>query len=233
MFLVIPAVDVKQGRAVRLTAGDPRHATVYFEDPVAAAGHFAAKGATWLHLVDLDAALASGDNREVIALIAKTVDARCEVGGGIRSAADARRWLEVVDRVVLGTLAVAQPLEVASLLDEFGGERVAVSIDARHGQVAVKGWTQTAAITATDMARQMADLGVTQLIYTDVTRDGTLQGVDPAPVAAIRAAFAGTLVAGGGVAGDADLALYEALGLQGAIVGKALYEGKITYPRVA
>lgn len=233
MFLVIPAVDVKQGRAVRLLGGDPRHATVYYDDPLEAAKGFADKGASWLHLVDLDAALGSGDNREAIGRIASSVAVRCEVGGGIRSLADARRWLELVDRVVLGTVAVTDPQIVARLVAEFGGERVAVSIDAKSGRVAVKGWTEVAAVSATDLARQMTDLGVTQLIYTDVARDGTLQGVDAAPVAAVRAAFAGTLVAGGGVAGDADLDLYESLGLQGAIVGKALYEGMITYPRVA
>lgn len=233
MFQVIPAVDVQRGRAVRLYEGDPARETVYFDDPVAAARHWDALGAELLHLVDLDATLGTGSNAAVIEAIAGAVGARLELGGGIRSAADAERWLKVVDRVVLGTVAVAQPELVSELVERHGPERVCVSVDARAGKVAVRGWVETTELKATDLAAEMHRRGITDLIYTDVSRDGTMQGVDEAAVAAVRAAFPGHLLAGGGVGRDADLDLYQRLGLQGAIVGRALYEGKITYPRAA
>lgn len=233
MFQVIPAVDVQRGRAVRLYEGDPTKETVYFEDPLAAAQHWASLGAALLHLVDLDATLESGSNVEVIERIATTVNAKVELGGGIRSADAAARWLTVVQRVILGTVAVREPDLVSDLIERFGAERVCVSVDARAGKVAVRGWAEATEVEATDLARDMYRRGVTHLIYTDVARDGTMQGVDESAVAEVRDAFPGYLVAGGGVAGDADLELYQRLGLQGAIVGRALYEGKITYPRAA
>lgn len=233
MFKVIPAVDVQGGKAVRLYEGDPAQETVYFDDPLVAAEHWAALGADLLHLVDLDATLERGANTAVIERIAATVTAKFELGGGVRSAASAERWLGIVDRVILGTAAVKEPALVNELVERHGHERVCVSVDARHGKVAVRGWAQTTEIEATDLARDMYGRGVRHLIYTDVARDGTMQGIDERSVAALREAFAGDLVAGGGVGSDADLELYEALGLQGAIVGRALYEGRITYPRTA
>lgn len=235
-FVVVPCVDVQGGCAVRLSEGDPTRETVYYRDPRAAAGHWLGLGARELHVVDLDAALGAGDNRlpiQGLAADAAAVGAVVEVGGGVRSRAAADAWLERVDRVVLGTVAVTDPALVAALLAAYGPERVVVSVDARDGRVAVRGWTETSAADAVELARRMADLGVRQLIYTDVRRDGTLQGVDPEPVARVRDAFPHRLVAGGGVATDADLDLYERLGLDGAIVGRALYEGTIRYPRTA
>ena len=233
MFLVIPAIDVQRGRAVRLYEGDPEQETVYFADPLAAALHWTSLGARLLHLVDLDATLERGANTEVIAGIAAAVDASVEIGGGVRSMEDAERWLEVVDRVIVGTMAVRRPDLVAAMIERFGPDRVAVSVDARGRQVAVRGWAEATAVDAVDLATSMQQRGVTNLIYTDISRDGTMRGVDPEPVAALRDAFGGTLVAGGGVARDADLDLYERLGLHGAIVGRALYEGTISYPRTA
>lgn len=233
MFLVIPAVDIQQGRAVRLFEGDPERETVYFSDPVEAAIKWDRLGAQWLHVVDLDASLGRGDNTELVSRLAQDVKAKVELGGGVRSAAAARKWLQVVDKVVLGTAAVSQPEVVDALLAEFGPERLCVSIDARAGRVAVRGWAETTAVDALDLARRVAEQGVTQVIYTDVTRDGTMLGVDEEPVARMREAFGGHLLAGGGVATDADLDTYERLGLEGAIVGRALYEGRITYPRAS
>jgi phosphoribosylformimino-5-aminoimidazole carboxamide ribotide isomerase len=155
------------------------------------------------------------------------------VGGGVRSLEVADAWLAVVQRVVLGTVAVTDPALVARLVDRYGPERIVVSVDARDGRVAVRGWVETSAVEATELARRMSEIGVRELIYTDVSRDGTLQGVDPEPVARVRAAFPHRLIAGGGVAVDADLDLYERLGLDGAIVGRALYEGTIRYPRAS
>ena len=229
-FEIIPCVDIQNGRAVRLFEGDPERETVYFDSPVEAARHWANLGAERLHLVDLDAALGSGDNRDTIEEIARTVNAKLELGGGIRSLEAALEWLEHVDRIVLGTLAVSAPEVVDALLKKVSPEHVVVSIDARGGRVAVKGWAETSEMAATALAERCAAQGITHVIYTDVTRDGTLRGVDAEPVMRVRDAFPHTLIAGGGVASDADLALYERLGLNGAIVGRALYEGKITYP---
>ena len=229
-FEIIPCVDIQNGKAVRLYEGDPERETVYFDSPVDAARHWADLGAGRLHLVDLDAALGSGDNREVVREIARRVNAKLELGGGIRSLDTALEWLEHVDRVVLGTLAVSAPEVVDVLLQKVSPEHVVVSIDARGDHVAVKGWAETSEMAATALAERVAAQGITQIIYTDVTRDGTLRGVDAEPVMRLRDAFPHTLIAGGGVASDADLALYERLGLNGAIVGRALYEGKITYP---
>lgn len=233
MFEVIPCIDIQQGRAVRLFEGDPERETVYFEDPLDAARHWLGLGARMLHLVDLDAALGRGDNSAAVSAIASLPGLATELGGGIRSLEAAERWLEVVDRVILGTAAITNPELTDTLLERFGPERVVVSLDARDGLVAIRGWAETSDADAVATARSVAEQGVTTLIYTDVTRDGTMQGVDRDPVARMRAAFPHTLIAGGGVASDADLDLYAALGLDGAIVGRALYEGRITYPRTA
>lgn len=230
MFEIIPCVDIQQGRAVRLFEGDPEKETVYFERPLDAAKHWAALGAQCLHLVDLDAALAKGNNHQVITDIAAELDAKIEVGGGIRSLEIARRWLESVDRIVLGTVAISQPEIVDALIADYGPDRIVISIDAKDGFVALKGWVEVSNVQATDLAQGVKKQGVTQVIYTDITRDGTLKGVNPEPVKAMRQAFPHCLIAGGGVANDSDLELYETLGLQGAIVGRALYEGTITYP---
>lgn len=236
-FTLYPAVDVQGGRAVRLTEGDPDRETVYFDDPCDAAAHWARLGARDLHVVDLDAALGRGSNRDVITALTRRVAAeapegvRVEVGGGVRDVATARAWLSLVHRVVLGTAAITDPALVERLIGEFGADRVAVTVDARDGLVAVRGWVDVTEVRATDLAVRMEGLGVRHLIFTDVGRDGTLQGVDPEPVRAVRDAFPHVLVAGGGVATDADLVTYETLGLDGAIVGRALYEGTVTYPR--
>ncbi len=236
-FTVYPAVDVQGGRAVRLVEGDPTRETVYFDDPCDAAAHWVRLGARHLHVVDLDAALGRGDNREIIRALTRRVAAESpesvcvEVGGGVRDVETARAWLSLVHRVVIGTAAIDSPELVDALLVEFGADRVAVSVDAREGQVAVRGWTDVTEARAVELAERMAERGVRQLIFTDVGRDGTMQGVDPEPIRALRAAFPHHLLAGGGVASEADLELYEALELDGAIVGRALYEGKIRYPR--
>ena len=236
-FTLYPAVDVQGGRAVRLTEGDPERETVYFEDPCDAAAHWVRLGARDLHVVDLDAALGRGGNRDVVRALTRRVAAespetvRVELGGGVRDVDTARVWLSLVHRVVLGTAAITAPELVEALLAEFGADRVAVTVDARDGKVAVRGWTDVTAIEAVALAESMAELGVRHLIYTDVSRDGTMQGVDAAPLRALRDAFPHVLVAGGGVARDSDLDTYEALGLDGAIVGRALYEGTVRYPR--
>jgi phosphoribosylformimino-5-aminoimidazole carboxamide ribotide isomerase len=180
--------------------------------------------------VDLDAATGAGENREIILSIAKTLNVPVEVGGGVRSVEAARILLEGgVQQVVIGTVAVTNPEIVDSILESFGVGAVIVSIDARDGLVAVKGWAETSHTHATDLAARVWTQGVRTLIYTDVTRDGTLEGLDEKPLEEIRAAWAGRLIAGGGVASSQDLELLERVGIEGAIVGRALYEGTLAF----
>lgn len=233
MFQILPAVDIQQGRAVRLYEGDPDQETVYFERPLEAARHWASKGAEWLHVVDLDAALGRGENRAAIEEIARAVDAKLEVGGGVRSVDAARAWLEFADRVILGTVAIQEPEVVDALIADYGPDRIVVGIDAKDGRVAVRGWREVTDVPARELAEQVEKQGVRVVIYTDVDRDGTMKGVNPEPVDRMRQAFPHTLIAGGGVGSDRDLELYESLGLDGAVVGRALYEGTITYPRAS
>ena len=226
--LVIPAVDIQGGRAVRLYEGDPERETVYFEDPLEAARHWVERGARYLHLVDLDAATGRGENRAVLARVARGLTVPFEVGGGVRSLEAAKALIALgADRVVVGTLAARDPEAFRALLEALGPERVAVSVDARGLEVVVAGWQEASGLRAPDLARRLWAEGVRTLIYTDVRRDGTLKGMDEGPVSAMREAWPGTLIAGGGVAGDADLELLAGLGVDAAIVGRALYEGRV------
>lgn len=231
MVEIVPCVDVQRGRAVRLLRGDPGRETVYFESPLAAARHWAGRGAGALHLVDLDAATGAGGNRSLILEVARELAVPVEVGGGVRSLEAARALLEGgAARVVLGTVAVTDPAVVTGVLEASGPGAVVVSVDARDGLVAVRGWAETSLVAATELAGRVWDLGVRTLIYTDVTRDGTLEGLDEGGLDAIRAAWPGRLLAGGGVATAKDIELLEKLGIEGAIVGRALYEGTLPFP---
>ncbi|RIH81755.1 1-(5-phosphoribosyl)-5-[(5-phosphoribosylamino)methylideneamino] imidazole-4-carboxamide isomerase [Calidithermus terrae] len=231
-MLVIPAVDIQQGRAVRLFEGKPELETVYFEEPLEAALHWQAQGARFLHLVDLDAATGRGENRAVIRRVAERLEVPFEVGGGVRSLEVAQGLLELgAKRVVVGTVAVKRPEVLTAMLEAFGPERVAVSLDARGLEVVVSGWAEGTAQDVTELALRTHEAGVRTLIYTDVRRDGTLQGLDLEVVARVREAWPGFLIAGGGIASDADLEGLQRLGVEGAITGKALYEGRIDLGR--
>ncbi|WP_027875975.1 1-(5-phosphoribosyl)-5-[(5-phosphoribosylamino)methylideneamino]imidazole-4-carboxamide isomerase [Meiothermus cerbereus] len=227
-MLVIPAVDIQSGRAVRLFEGDPRQETVYYENPLEAALHWQKQGARMLHLVDLDAALGRGENRAVLRTLAASLAIPFEVGGGIRSLEAAREVLALgASRVVVGTVAVKAPEVLERMLGEFGAERVVVSLDARGLEVVVSGWAEETALRVQDLGLRMWELGVRTLIYTDVRRDGTLAGLDLEVIREVRAAWPGFLIAGGGIASDADLEGLRRLGVEGAITGKAIYEGRI------
>ncbi|NJK45405.1 MAG: 1-(5-phosphoribosyl)-5-[(5-phosphoribosylamino)methylideneamino]imidazole-4-carboxamide isomerase [Pleurocapsa sp. SU_196_0] len=230
MVQVIPCVDIQRGKAVRLFKGDPEQETVYFESPLEAARHWVGLGAQQVHLVDLDAATGAGENRAIILEIARELGVPVEVGGGVRSLEAARDLLTGgVAQVVIGTVAVTQPQVLHDCLESFGAGAVIVSIDARDGLVAVKGWAETSHTHATDLASSVWEAGVRTLIYTDITRDGTLEGLDAKPLEAMRAAWAGRLIAGGGVRDARDLDLLLGMGVEGAIVGRALYEGTLKY----
>ncbi|MDT7919432.1 MAG: 1-(5-phosphoribosyl)-5-[(5-phosphoribosylamino)methylideneamino]imidazole-4-carboxamide isomerase [Meiothermus sp.] len=227
-MLVIPAVDIQSGRAVRLFEGDPRQETVYYENPLEAALHWQKQGARMLHLVDLDAALGRGENRAVLRTLAASLAIPFEVGGGIRSLEAAREVLALgASRVVVGTVAVKAPQVLERMLGEFGPERVVVSLDARGLEVVVSGWAEETALRVQDLGLRMWELGVRTLIYTDVRRDGTLAGLDLEVIREVRAAWPGFLIAGGGIASEADLEGLGRLGVEGAITGKAIYEGRI------
>ncbi len=228
---IIPCVDIQGGRAVRLYEGDPDRETVYFESPLEAARHWAGLGAPLLHLVDLDAATGRGENRAVIRRIVETLDVPVEVGGGIRDLESAEALLALgVARVVIGTAAVKRPELVGQLLDAHGPEAVVVSLDARWPDVAVSGWAEASGVKVAQMTARLGQLGLETLIFTDVTRDGTLRGLDRDLMAHVRTLWTNTLIVGGGVANTQDADLLTELGIEGAIVGRAIYEGTLPYP---
>ena len=229
---MIPAVDIQGGRAVRLFEGDPEQETVYFENPVEAALHWQSEGARLLHLVDLDAATGRGENRAVLRQIAGKVRIPFQMAGGVRSVEAARDLLNLgAQRVVVGTAAVKNPEVLDGLLGTFGPEKVVVSLDARGLQVVISGWAEKTALDVRELSKGMWDRGVRTLIYTDVRRDGTLAGLDLEVVGAVRSSWPGFLIAGGGIASDADIEGLMRLGVEAAITGKAVYEGKIRLSR--
>lgn len=228
-FTVFPAIDLRGGRVVRLAQGDPARQTVYGDDPAAVARRWLAEGAEWLHVVNLDGAFgdADGPNGEALCAIV-AAGGQVQFGGGLRDRASMERALSAgVARVVLGTAAVEQPALVAEALAAFGPERVAVGIDARDGQVRVRGWADEACVAALDLARQMRGLGVQWCVFTDVARDGVGTGVNVPATAELARASGLNVIASGGVAGAEDVVRVREAGLAGVIVGRALYEGQV------
>ncbi len=229
--LIIPCVDIQSGRAVRLFEGDPDRETVYFDSPLDAARHWVGLGAGLVHLVDLDAATGRGENRAVIAQITQELGVPVEVGGGIRSREAAEELLRLgVDRVVIGTAAVKEPELVRELIAAHGPERVVVSLDARGLEVATHGWAQGSGVMVADLTPTLADAGLETLIFTDVTRDGTLRGLNRELMAQVRQLWTNTLIVGGGVANLDDVRLLREEHIEGAIVGRAIYEGTLPFP---
>lgn len=234
--LIIPCVDIQSGRAVRLYEGDPDRETVYFDSPLDAARHWVSLGAGLVHLVDLDAATGRGENRRMIELIAQELGVPVEVGGGVRSREAAKALFKSgVQRVVIGTAAIKTPELVQELLAEHGPERVIVSLDARLSdegslEVATHGWAQGSGLNVAEVTPGLAEAGLETLIFTDVTRDGTLKGLNRELMRQVRGLWLNTLIVGGGVAKTDDVRLLAEERIEGAIVGRALYEGTLTYP---
>jgi len=225
-----PAVDVQGGRVVRLRQGAPDQATAFGDDPVAAAQGFARDGARWVHFVDLDRAFGRGDNRALARRFLAAASVPIQVGGGLRTEAAIDEMLEWgAARVVIGTKAATDPALVERVLARYGPGRLAVGIDAKDGQVAVRGWTEVFDLTALELAERVRGQGARTVIYTDVARDGMLTGPDVAGARAI-AALGLEVIASGGVASLDDLLSVRAAGLAGAIIGRALYEGRFTLP---
>ena len=227
---IIPSIDLKAGRQVRLYQGDFRQETVFSDDPLAVALGWQEQGGRLLHVVDLDgAADGAPANLPVIESIVRTLDIPVQVGGGIRERRTADALLNGgVDRVVLGTAAVEDPGLVADLCRDYGGERVIVAVDARDGMVAIKGWTEGSQVTALALARQMRELGVPRLLYTDVSRDGTLTSPNFRANAELVRETAMQVQASGGVTTLDHIRELAETGVEGVIIGTALYRGTIT-----
>lgn len=224
-----PAIDLKNGQCVRLKQGEFKEITVYSDAPEEVAALWQSRGATFLHLVDLDGALAGYSvNRDVIKKIADTVSIPIEIGGGIRSEEAIKSMLSLgVARVIIGTRAVENPEFLGEMVKKFGPERIVAGVDAKDGMVAVEGWEKISTISASDLCGRMKEYGIQHIVYTDIARDGMLSGPNVAYTKKLTDDTGLDIIASGGMSSMEDLRqLYEA-GVKGAIIGKALYEKRI------
>ena len=230
---IFPAIDLKDGQCVRLRRGEMDQATIYSDDPAAQARAWQDAGFAWLHVVDLNGAFAGRPvNGAAVAAILAAARVPVQLGGGIRDMAGVASWLEAgVSRVILGSAAVKNPALVHEACRAFPG-RIAVGIDARDGMVATEGWAETSTLAAADLALRFEDAGVAAIVFTDIGRDGMLSGLNLAQTEALAARLATPVIASGGVGDVADLVALKAAagrqkGIVGAIVGRALYDGRI------
>lgn len=230
-MILFPAIDIYDGKAVRLVHGDYARMTVYHEDPLAVARDFIACGAAHVHIVDLEGARTGGTpNLGLIARIA-SCGLFAEVGGGIRSEDAARRVLDAgVQRVILGTAAVTDPRLLERLVKAYG-EKIAVSVDVKDGCAAIRGWTEASSLTCDALCRRLQETGVSTVICTDISRDGAMRGANRALYADLSRRYAMNFIASGGVSSLEDVTALRDLGVYGAIVGKAYYTGAINLRR--
>src|SRR6185312_13760748 len=229
-MILFPAIDLKDGRCVRLRQGDMARATVFNDDAAAQARAFEAAGFEWLHVVDLNGAFAGHSaNAPAIRAILAAITIPVQLGGGIRDLRGIESWLAGgIKRVILGPAAVRNPDLVREAARAFPGQ-IAVGVDARDGLVAMEGWAQTSTLSVLELAQQFEDAGVAAIIFTDIARDGMLEGVNVTATAALARAVAIPVIASGGLGGTNDLRLLMASGapIQGVIIGRALYDGRI------
>ena len=227
-MLIFPAIDLYDGKAVRLYKGDYAQMTVYSENPPEIAETFCQQGADCLHLVDLEGAITGETpNLDTIKRIRAAAPLFIEVGGGVRSMAVVERYLEAgIDRVILGTAAVTDPVFLREAVETYR-EKIAVGVDIREGKVAIKGWTEKSALDAFDFCRELQSLGVQTVICTDISRDGAMQGTNRALYGELSKTFSLNIVASGGVSSIDDIKALRALDLYGAIIGKAYYTGAV------
>ncbi|AFZ12899.1 1-(5-phosphoribosyl)-5-((5-phosphoribosylamino)methylideneamino) imidazole-4-carboxamide isomerase [Crinalium epipsammum PCC 9333] len=229
---IIPAIDLLEGRCVRLYQGDYAQSQVFNDNPAEVAKQWEDQGASRLHVVDLDGAKAGKlVNKDAIAAIVQAVSIPVQVGGGLRDRTSVSQLFDIgVQRIILGTVAVEQPQLVQDLCQEFSGQ-IVVGIDARNGLVATRGWLETSSVTAIDLAQQMAQLGAAAIIYTDIHRDGTLSGPNLEALRELASSISIPVIASGGVSSITDLLsllALEPLGVSGAIVGRAIYTGDVS-----
>lgn len=230
-MILFPAIDLKDGNVVRLLHGDMNQETVFSNSPAAQAKSFEELGFPWLHIVDLNGAIDGAPrNEEAVSAILGAVSMKTQLGGGIRDRQMIERWLAAgIDRVILGTVAVKNPQLVKDACRDYSGQ-IVVGIDAREGRVAVEGWVETGETLAVDLAKQFEDAGVAAIIYTDIARDGAMQGVNTEETMALADAVSIPVVASGGLNGMEDLQTLQSASqgkLQGVISGRALYDGRL------
>jgi phosphoribosylformimino-5-aminoimidazole carboxamide ribotide isomerase len=228
---LIPAIDLMNGEIVRLTHGDPKTAKVYdqFGGPVETAKKWKAEGAGKLHIIDLDAALGTGDNLSVIAKIVENMDLPIQVGGGIRTVKAAEKLLKLgVSQVILGALAFGNPEAVTQVQQEFGAKSVIVALDNRDGKIMVEGWKTPTGMGIKQALEKFAELGIKVFLVTSITRDGTLSGPDLDTLREACQYPSVEIIAAGGIGGLDDLRALKQVGVAGAVIGKALYEGRFT-----
>lgn len=224
-----PAIDMKNGQCVRLRQGAFKDITIYSDAPEKVAAHWQENGASFLHLVDLDGALAGYSvNEEVIRRIADTVSIPIEIGGGIRSKEAVERMLDLgVRRVIIGTKAAEHPEFLRDMVRTFGEEAIVAGVDAKDGMVAVEGWEKVSSLTASDLCLTMKEYGVRHIVYTDISRDGMLSGPNVEATRKLTEETGLDIIASGGVSCMEDLKCLHEAGIRGAIIGKALYENRI------
>jgi phosphoribosylformimino-5-aminoimidazole carboxamide ribotide isomerase len=230
-LILYPAIDLKDGQCVRLLRGAMDKATVFNPDPADQARRFAGAGAQWIHVVDLDGAFAGRPANFLavknILAVAKKANFLVQLGGGIRDRGMIYNWLEQgVTRIVLGTAAVKNPDLVKEACREFPG-RIVLGIDSHSGKVAVEGWAETTDMTALDLARRFADAGAAAIVYTDIERDGALEGVNVEATSELAGAVSIDVIASGGIASLDDIAALKSAGIPGAILGRSLYDGRV------
>jgi phosphoribosylformimino-5-aminoimidazole carboxamide ribotide isomerase len=232
-FAVYPAIDLRRGRCVRLAQGEANRETVYGDDPISVARSFADAGAEWVHVVDLDAAFGDGSNRALIRDVVSSVGVKVQTGGGLRTEDDLAEVLEAgAARAVIGTAAIENPDLVARAVERWGAERIAVGLDARGRRPAARGWTEESGADLFDLGRKMVELGARTIIHTDIERDGMMMGPNLDLSAELARASGAEVIVSGGMRGMEDVqavaaAARDGRGIAGAIVGRAIYEGRI------
>ncbi|MGG3912605.1 1-(5-phosphoribosyl)-5-[(5-phosphoribosylamino)methylideneamino]imidazole-4-carboxamide isomerase [Rossellomorea vietnamensis] len=231
-FTIYPAIDMRGGKCVRLVQGDYNQETVYGDSPFDMAKKFEGEGAEWIHMVDLDGAKeGSRINDEFVIAVAEKLDAKVQIGGGIRSKEDIEHYLNRgVDRVIIGSIAVSNTELVKEWLREYG-DKIAIGLDAKDGYVATHGWLETSALKAVDLGKELAEAGAETFIFTDIATDGMLSGPNVEAVVDLAEQTGKSVIASGGISSLEDLRTlkeYESRGVSGAICGKSLYTGKFT-----
>jgi len=225
---IIPAIDLMEGKVVRLYKGDPSKKTIYSENPLEIAKKWESAGADMIHLVDLDATLGSGSNFDLLKNIVKSVKIPVQVAGGLRNEKIIERALEFAQRVVIGTLAFKDKTTLGGLLTAYGSEKLVISVDHNDGLIVVNGWQQTTEISLIDAVNEFIEMGFSEYLSTSIVRDGTLQGPDLKPLQRISKIENVNLIVSGGISGIEDVVKVKELNPFGVILGKALYENQVT-----